>query len=151
MPRPRKPFKRKTRISSKGALIKGMSKILPREILENPVFKKKMGEVMKGYAGIYALYNNETLYYVGLTRNLYGRINWHFIDRHKGKWNRFIIFRIKKVNYLKDIETLVIRIFNIKGNRAKGHVPKDADIGRVLRETLRQHKKEIRGIEKALR
>lgn len=106
---------------------------------------------MKGYAGIYALYRKEKLYYVGLTRDLFGRINWHLKDRHAGRWNQFIIFRIKRVNYLKDIETLLTHLVDTKGNRAKGKVPRDADIGRVLQDILRQHKREIRGIERALK
>jgi len=137
--------------SKKGALIKGMSKRLPSEILDNPIFRTRLKEIMKGYAGIYALYRKDKLYYVGLTRNLFGRINWHLRDRHAGRWDRFIIFRIKRVNYLKDIETLLTHLVDTKGNRAKGKVPRDADIGRVLKDILRQHKREIRGIEKALK
>ena len=62
-----------------------MSKRLPSEILDNPVFKKGLKEIMKGYSGIYALYRKERLYYVGLTTNLLGRINQHLKDRHAGK------------------------------------------------------------------
>ena len=137
--------------SKKGALIKGMSKRLPSEILDNPIFQEKLKETMRGYAGIYALYRKDVLYYVGLTRNLFGRINWHLKDRHAGKWDSFIIFRIKRVNYLKDIETLLTHLVDTKGNRAKGKVPRDADISRVLKDILRQHKKEIKGIERALK
>jgi hypothetical protein len=143
--------KRKKKKSSKGALIKGMSKRLPSEILDNNVFRKRLKEIMKGYAGIYALYKREELYYVGLTTNLFGRIEWHLIgDRHAGKWDHFIIFRIKRVNYLKDIETLITHLIDLKGNRNKGKVPPDADINKVLKEILSEHKKEIKGIEKAL-
>ncbi|HAL56917.1 MAG TPA: hypothetical protein DCP63_10700 [Bacteroidetes bacterium] len=70
--------------SRKGALIKGMSTRLPSEILDNPIFRERLTEIMKGYAGIYALYRNEKLYYVGLTRDLFGRLNWHLKDRHAG-------------------------------------------------------------------
>jgi len=47
-------YKRKE-IITKGSLIKGMSKKLPSDILENPVFRKRLKEIMKGYSGIYAL------------------------------------------------------------------------------------------------
>ena len=104
--------------SSKGALIKGMTKRLPIEILNNEIFQKRLKEIMKGYAGIYAMYRKDKLYYVGLTTNLFGRLKTHRIrDRHAGKWDEFIIFRIKKVNYLKDIETLLTHLVNVKGNR----------------------------------
>ena len=143
----KRPYK-----SSKGALIKGMTKRLPIEILNNEIFQKRLKEIMKGYAGIYAMYRKDKLYYVGLTKNLFGRLKTHRIrDRHAGKWDEFIIFRIKKVNYLKDIETLLTHLVNVKGNRVKGKVPQDGDINRVLSEILSEHKKEIKGIEKALR
>ena len=84
--------------SPKGALIKGMSKELPSEILSDPVFKKKLRELLRGYSGIYALYKGKKLYYVGLTGNLHGRISWHLRDRHSGKWDHFKIFRIQRAS-----------------------------------------------------
>lgn len=143
--------KKKTKNTTKGALIKGMSKKLPSEILDNPVFKQRLKELMKGSAGIYALYRGNQLYYVGLTRNLFGRINWHLKDRHRGKWNQFVIFRIKRVRYLKDIETLITHLIDIPGNRIKGRVPRDANINHILKEILKQHNKEIKKITKALK
>lgn len=143
--------RKKKKTTRKGALIKGMSKRLPSEILDNLVFKKRLKEIMKGYSGIYALYRKERLYYIGLTTNLFGRINWHLKDRHAGKWDSFVIFRIKRVDYLKDIETLITHIVKVPGARVKGRVPRDADINRILKDILRQHKKDMRDIEKALR
>ena len=124
---------------------------MPSEILNNPIFKQRLRELMRRYAGIYALYRKRKLYYVGLTRNLLSRIKWHLRDRHARKWDRFIIFRIKKVRYLKDIETLLHHLVDTPGNRSKGKVPRDADINRILREVLVDQKRAIRSIEKALR
>ena len=39
----------------KGALIKGMAKRLPHEILGNPLFQVGQWRIMRGYPGIYAL------------------------------------------------------------------------------------------------
>lgn len=142
---------KKGKRTTKGALIKGMSKRLPSVILGNPVFKKRLREIMRGYSGIYALYRKERLYYVGLTTNLLGRINWHLKDRHARKWDSFVIFRIKRVDYLKDIETLITHLVEVPGNRVKGEVPRDADISHILREILREHGKEMKEIEKALK
>ncbi|KKU14698.1 MAG: Excinuclease ABC C subunit domain protein [Parcubacteria group bacterium GW2011_GWB1_45_9] len=141
----------KKRKSLKGALIKGMSRNLPSEILIDPVFKKKLEALMRGYAGIYALYKSEKLYYVGLTGNLHGRIKWHLKDRHSGKWNHFKIFRIQKVQYLKDIETLIHHIAETRGNRVKGQVPRNSDFNHVLREVLREYEKRIKPIKRALK
>lgn len=137
--------------STKGALIKGMSRNLPSDILTDPIFKKKLGELLKGYAGIYALYKGERLYYVGLARNLHGRVKWHLKDRHAGKWDHFKIFRIQRVRFLKDIETLIHHIAETKGNRVKGQVPKDANLNRALWEVLREYEQRIRPLKKALR
>lgn len=128
-----------------------MSKNLPSEILTDPVFATELRELMSGYAGIYALYKGDKLYYVGLTKNLLGRISWHLKDRHRGKWDHFKIFRIKKVKYLKDIETLVHNIAETRGNRAKGKLPKDADINHILRDVVHEYEKKIKIIKRALR
>ena len=135
------------RKSSKGNLIKGMTKKLPYEILNDPAFTKKLQELMKGYAGIYALYKSDKLYYVGLTKDLFGRISWHKRDRHAGKWNKFIIFRIKRVGYLKDIETIIHHIVKTKGNKVRGRVPIDSDLNKVLREILMDRGKEYKKLK----
>lgn len=137
--------------SSKGALIKGMSGRLPSEILENTLFPMRLREIMHKYAGIYALYRGDRLYYTGLTRNLFGRIKWHLKDRHAHRWDHFTIFRIQKVPYIKDIETLVHHLVDTSGNRSKGKVPKDADINWILRDVVREHERALRGLKKALR
>lgn len=136
--------------SGKGALIKGMSRRLPSEILESQIFSRRLREIMRGYAGIYALYRGGRLYYVGLTTNLLGRIKWHLRDRHAGKWGHFIIFRIHKVRYLKDVETLIHNLVDTQGNRVKGKVPRDADLNRILREVLVEHEHAIHDIRHAL-
>ena len=127
-----------------------MSRRLPSEILESLLFRQRLREIMRGYAGIYALYRGKQLYYVGLTTNLLGRLKRHLKDRHKGKWSDFIIFRIHRVRYLKDIETLIHNLMRLKGNRVQGRVPKDADLNRALREVLHEHELTIRGIKRTL-
>jgi hypothetical protein len=130
--------KKRKRKTTKGALIKGMSRKLPSDILASPIFRAKLKELMKGYAGIYALYRKDVPYYAGLTTNLFGRVRSHLKDRHKGKWDHFVIARIKRVNYLKDIETLITQLMDLPGNRVRvnlprfrGHLPKvdNSEIG----------------------
>ena len=147
---PKKPVMTKKKRTTRGALIKGMSRRLPSEILDNPVFEERLKALLRKDAGIYALYEDDKLYYVGLTRNLFGRIRWHLKDRHAGRWDSFVVFRIKRVSYLKDIETLITRIIDVPGNRQRGNVPRDADINRLLKSILRDHRREIRAIEKAI-
>ena len=89
--------------------------------------------------------------YVGLTKNLHGRISWHLKDRHAGKWDKFVIFRIKKVKYLKDIETLIVNIIETKGNRQKGKVPHDSNLNYIIEEILKKKEKDLSELKKSLR
>lgn len=137
--------------SGKGALIKGMSRRLPSALFDDPVFKVRLEELMRRYAGVYALYRRNRLYYVGLTKNLWGRVRTHRRDRLSGKWDKFIIFRIRRVEYLKDLETLLQRVAEPPGNKKSGWVPRDADLNRVLREEYRMYQQTIRVLRHAFR
>ena len=76
-------------------------------------------------SGIYALYDNHGLYYVGLTNfSLRGRIQKHTQDRHKDNWERFSWYHIRDLEHTKDIETILLRIIDPKGNRVKGKFKK---------------------------
>ena len=137
--------------SSKGALIKGMSKRLPIELLGDLSFKDGLQGIMRGYAGVYALYKDDQLYYVGLATNLYGRLQSHTKNRHKRRWNRFAIFRVGRVRYLKDMETLLLQVAKPPGNSLSGHVHRDADLTRVLRHVHHENALRLKRIKKALR
>jgi hypothetical protein len=136
--------------SNKGALLKGMSQRLPRSLLGDPSFKSGLEEIMRGYAGVYALYKGNKLYYVGLATNLYWRLQEHTKNRHKKKWNQFAIFR-GRVRYLKDMETLLLQVAKPPGNSLTGHLHKDADLTRVLRKVYREIALRLNRIKKALR
>jgi len=124
---------------------------LPIQIIQNPVFEEHVRTLMKGHSGIYLLYKRKTLHYVGLAaKNLLGRLKDHQRDKHKGKWDRFVVYRIKSIRYLKDIETLLIGVLNPPGNAQEGRVPRDADMNRVLKRVLKEGESEIKVIRKAL-
>lgn len=143
------PSKKK---SDKGALIKGMSKRLPIELLDEPSFKDGLQQIMRNYAGVYALYRKNTLYYVGLATNLYWRLLAHTKNRNKGKWDRFAIFRVGRVRYLKDMETLLLRVAAPIGNKVSGHLlHRDADLTRVLRRIQREQLRRLKRIKIVMR
>jgi hypothetical protein len=146
-----RPRKRRRKRPQKGALIKGASGRLPVQIIQNPVFEERVRTLMKGHSGIYVLYKRKTLHYVGLAKNLLGRLKDHQRDKHKGKWDRFVVYRIKSVRYLKDIETLLIGLLDPPGNSQQGRVPQDADMNRVLRRVLKDGSSEMRVIQRALK
>ncbi|MBI4032017.1 MAG: GIY-YIG nuclease family protein, partial [Proteobacteria bacterium] len=142
---------KKKKSSHKGALLKGMSRKLPIELLDDPSFKKGLQEIMRDYAGVYALYNGDDLYYVGLATNLYWRLLGHTKNKHRDKWDNFAIFRINRVRYLKDIETLLLRVAAPRGNVVSGHLHRDADLTRVLQRIQRDQMRKLKKIKKALR
>ncbi len=143
--------RRKRKKSNKGALIKGRTRRLPVELLGDLSFEEGLKKIMRNYAGVYALYHGERLYYVGLTNDLYNRLRWHTKNRHKGKWNRFAIFRVRRVRYLKDMETLLLQVAKPPGNSVGGHLHRDADLTRVLREVWRENTLRLKQMRKVFR
>lgn len=139
------------RKSSKGALIKGMSQRLPIELLDEPAFVAGLREIMRGFSGIYLLYRKNTLYYVGLAKSLYGRLRGHTRNKHRGKWNKFAFFRVGRVHYLKDIETLLLLVASPAGNAVSGHFHRDADLTRVLRRISQDQTRRLAKYRKLLK
>lgn len=102
-----------------------MNKGIFKESLEN-ISKKLFSEhaeiileLIGDSSGIYALYDDNELYYVGRASNLKRRINQHLKDRHDSQWTHFSLFLIKRDDYIGDIESLLIRIAEPVGNRVK--------------------------------
>ncbi len=87
----------------------------------------------RGRDGVYALYRNDTLYYVGLARNLQGRLKQHLKDRHRGEWNRFSVYLTIGNSFVKEMETLLLRIARPKGNKQLGKFVKCQDLHRAFR------------------
>ena len=88
--------------------------------------------------GIYALYRRDKVYYVGLARNLRGRLKHHLRDRHRGKWDRFSIYLTLSPVHLKEFEALILRISKPRGNKVKGKFVRSADMHRFFKRMLRQ-------------
>ncbi len=146
------PGKRKAKTrSTKGALVKGVSKPLPIEILSEPMFREELRTLMRGYSGLYALYRGKKLYYVGLANNLFGRLHHHTRNRHRNRWNRFSIYRVSRVRFLKDIEALVLRISRPPGNSVSGNFHPDADMTRALKKIERSKSRTLTRIRRTLR
>lgn len=110
---------------------------LVKKYLENKnwkSYKDALGSKQRG-RGIYALYKKDSVYYIGLSKkSLRGRLRKHALkDRHKNKWNTFSFYQISKTKYIKDIESLLLRIFRPKRNRAIGRFKKKYNLARSKR------------------
>lgn len=121
-----------------------------KESLENVsrnLFKNHMEiitELIGDSSGIYALYDENELYYVGRATELKQRVKHHLKDRHDSQWTHFSLYLVKRNDHIGDIESLLIRVAAPVGNRAK---PKGRD-SRVLHSKLKRliklkHKQEL--------
>ena len=83
-------------------------------------YQKEITEMIKGHQGLYALYQKNKLYYLGLASNLKNRIKHHLKDRHQGKWTHFSLYIIRKADHIKELESLLLRIAYPEGNSQRG-------------------------------
>lgn len=89
--------------------------------------------------GVYALYKDDRLYYVGLASNLRGRIKGHLKDRHAERWNRFSLYLVGKSDHLKELESLVLHIASPRGNIQAGKLPGSRNMVRELKRLVKEH------------
>jgi hypothetical protein len=102
-------------------------------------YRAVIAGLIRGHAGVYALYKGERLYYVGLATNLLGRVGQHLKDRHAKKWDRFSVYLAAADEHIKPLESLLLRIALPKGNRVKGGLPGATDQRRNLIRAMRDH------------
>src|ERR1700674_3498984 len=129
--------KKRKRASDKNRLIK--------KFWENAsagAHKEAPGSKQRG-RGIYVLYSKGKIYYIGLSkRSLRGRLRSHALrDRHKGKWDSFSFYRIGKTKYIKDVESLLLRIIRPPGNSVVGKFGRKYNLAkrtRALKPTSRR-------------
>ena len=90
------------------------------ELISSAIFdryRKEITELVGGKHGIYALYRNKRLYYVGLATDLKNRVNQHLRDRHAGRWNYFSLYLVRSQKFLRDLESLAVGVAFPRGNR----------------------------------
>ncbi len=122
--------RRKTR-----AIIVGHLEKIGAKVFDD--FSSVITDLIKGHQGIYALFKKDRLYYVGLARDLKGRINSHKKDRHQNKWTHFSLYIIRKEGHIKEIESLVLRIAYPKGNKIRGKLKQSRDLRPLLKSRLK--------------
>ena len=92
---------------------------------------------IRGKAGVYALYRNKNLYYVGLAKNLMGRIKQHLKDRHKGSWNRFSVYLTVHDEHMKELESLILRMIKPTGNKIVGKFANSANLKKTITRKIK--------------
>lgn len=102
-----------------------------REIFRR--YSDTITDLIGNSTGIYALYDGPELYYVGKAIDLRRRVKQHLKDRHFASWTHFSLYLVRREEQIPEIESLIIRIANPKGNRA---IPSRNE-GKLLLKKLR--------------
>ena len=104
-------------------------------------YQSVIRDYIKGKYGLYVLYRRNRLYYVGLASNLRSRLKQHLRDRHKGLWDRFSVYLTVENHHIKELESLVLRIVQPKGNVQKGKFPRSQDLKIRLTRDIRSRQR----------
>ncbi len=105
------------------------------EFVDCNSYREALGSKQRG-KGIYILYKGDNVYYIGLSkRSLRGRIRKHSTkDRHEGKWDKFSFYQIGKTKYIKDVESLLLRVFRPKGNLVAGRFKRRYNLAKRVKK-----------------
>jgi Protein of unknown function (DUF2924) len=130
---------------NKGALIAQSLEMVSKEVFKK--YSSLITDLVERSSGVYALYDDGELYYVGRATTLRTRVRQHLFDRHGSSWTHFSLFLIGNDEHIGEIESLLIRIADPKGNSVK---PKGIDsrkLQRLLEQMIKQkHREELDGL-----
>jgi hypothetical protein len=128
--------KRKTKVTLVSQYLEGISRAALAEYQQ--FFRERAGQ----RNGVYALYRKKRLYYVGLARNLRGRLKQHLGDRHGESWDRFSLYLTVGEDHIRELESLVLRIVKPTGNKQMGKFPRAENLRRRFAAMARQDARE---------
>lgn len=123
---------------SSGQLVAEYLEKIDVSVIDSHEYKHVFSEFYEAKYGVYALYNDDDLYYVGLASDLKRRLETHIKDKHKGYWNKFSIYLTKSDKHIRELEALVIRIAEPSGNKVKGNFIAGRDIGKKLLKKMEE-------------
>jgi len=112
--------------------LEGVSKLIFRD------YHKQITELIGNSHGIYALYDENELYYVGKSTDLKNRVKQHLKDRHLASWTHFSLYLVRNAEHISEIESLIIRVANPKGNAKKYKTDKGTSLLKQLQALVKQ-------------
>lgn len=101
-------------------------------------FSEPISKLVKGKHGVYALYDEGDLYYVGRAVDLERRVKQHLKDKHKALWTHFSLFFTEKKEYISIIESIIISIAQPVGNKIKPKGKIDNKDIKVLEKMIKE-------------
>lgn len=108
-----------------------------QDIIRDYVFRRQ---------GVYALYNDEDLYYVGLASDLRSRLKSHLRDKHGGHWDRFSVYLTIGDKHLRELESLILRVVKPKpeGNtKVGGFAGSENLLARLAKDIKERHREKL--------
>lgn len=134
--------RRKKDHPSKGALVRWYAEDLGAKLLE--IQEETIEKVLGRKSGVYVLSRGKEPYYVGLASELRKRLPKHREDRLRNKWDRFSFYAMR-MKYIKDAETLLIRVTQPEGNEHSGHFGHHRNLKKRLKQQIRRELDELIG------
>jgi len=113
---------------------------ISRRMLEE--YKDAIRDFVRGRNGVYALYRRGKLYYVGLASSLLGRLRMHLRDHHADTWDRFSVYLTIGTGFMKEIESLLLRIATPSGNKVRGEFLRSENLLPKVRAEYRLRRSE---------
>lgn len=107
-------------------------------------YQDAITDLITGKQGVYALYRRHKLHYVGLASDLRGRIRHHLRDRHRGKWDQFSLYVIRKEDHTREVEALLVRIAEPAGNTQRGQLKQSNNLLPKLKQQVKREQEEER-------
>jgi len=113
---------------------------ISRKMLEE--YQDVIRSFVRGRNGVYAMYRRGKLYYVGLASSLLGRLKMHLRDHHADTWDRFSVYLTIGPDYMKEIESVLIRIAAPPGNKMRGKFVRSENLLPRLKAEYRERRKQ---------
>lgn len=133
--------------------MKSTAKNLVCQYLENVsrTVLEEYSDIIRKYVrnrnGVYALYRNRKLVYVGLATDLRARLTQHLKDRHANTWDSFSVYLTVGDAHLRELEALLLRIVMPNGNRQKGKFGRAEDLACIFKKDVRNYQNhELKGL-----
>jgi hypothetical protein len=94
--------------------------------------------------GVYALYSEDDLYYVGLASDLSSRLKAHLRDKHAERWDRFSVYLTIGSRHLRELEALILRVLKPipQGNTKVGKFTRSEDLRARLEKDISHRDRE---------
>jgi hypothetical protein len=118
------------------SLISGYLERISSKVFDG--YHEQITALIGNQRGVYALYKKTHLYYVGLATNLRTRVKHHLKDRHAKKWDSFSLYLIRSVEHLHELESLLIRISEPRGNVMLGKFRRSQNLIQALKKSMEE-------------